>query len=317
MKVLLQNNGESAEAEFDPEKVRWKSKNYGWFSPEGVYFPEVDKTLFVKHIPAWESSLDFLDSHMHSPCSEQIPALYGLHEDEGVDQKRSCYLFFEKLEGVTLDNLRGRIDLSHCREILAGVLRALKEISDRGYWYTDLDFGNIFLGQGQSGFSVRLIDIDSCIPVSTSFTEYVEDRNRRLNVNEKYWSYLTYTMDGKGLDKLAGKALTQAAFMYFTVDLFFNIKYPNRVFSLKPADIIRLMQYENKKYFPLRAKQLWHLIHSELRANPASGIRWTNLDRFATAAFQLPYGLYQSGRRSPLGDGILNSIASAIGRIFR
>jgi len=47
MKVALRAGNTQVHARFDPDKIKWKSKNFGWFTPDGVYFPEIDNTLFV------------------------------------------------------------------------------------------------------------------------------------------------------------------------------------------------------------------------------------------------------------------------------
>ncbi len=316
MKVALHDGDSLVQAEFKPEEIRWKSKNFGWFTPDGVYFPEIDKTLFVKRLPGRPLSLQFLKSHMNAPCSEHLPAVYGVIEGD-----KTSYFFMERIKGISLEALRGKIEIAHCREILSGVFKAVSGIADSGYWYTDLDFGNVFLGKGDSGEMVRLIDIDSCVRSSIIFKSYMENPGRRLNVNERYWSYLVSSMkrkglNGEGLARLRGKSIAQSAFMYFAVDLYFHIKYPKMSFSLKPSDLIRMMRPANRKYFNPRAKMLWRKIHWRLRNNPEKGVKWGAVDRFVTTAYRFPQGLGSPGR--PLtGESLVDAIVNVFEGFFR
>ncbi|MEE8484784.1 MAG: hypothetical protein V3S46_09310 [Nitrospinota bacterium] len=318
MKVALRDGDTRVQAEFNPEEIRWKSRNFGWFTPDGVYFPEIDKTLFVKRLPGRPLSLQFLKSHMDRPCSEHLPAVYGVIEGD-----KTSYFFMERIKGIPLDALRGKIEIAHCREILSGIFKAVSGIADSGYWYTDLDFGNVFLGKGDSGELVRLIDIDSCVRSSIIFKSYMEDPGRRLNVNERYWSYLVSSikrmekkgMNGEGLSRLRGRSIAQSAFMYFAVDLFFHVKYPKMSFSLKPADLIRLMRPGNRKYFTPRAKKLWRQIHRRLRNNPEKGVKWGAVDKFVTAAYRFPQGLERQ-KRTLAGESLVDGIVNVFERFF-
>lgn len=310
MKVTLLDGGRRVKAKFNPEDIKWKSKNYGRFTPDGVYFPEIGKTLFVKRLPGRPLSMQFLKAHMVKPVSERLPTVYGV-----VEEDKTSYVFMEHINGVSLDALRGRIGIEHCHEILSGVFKALRRIANKGYWHTDLDFGNIFLGQGESDVLVRMIDIDSCVPASLSIDSYMENPARRLNVNEKYWSYIISSMKGKGMDRLTGKTIAQSAFMYFAVDLFFYIKYPDRYFSLKPADLNRLMKPANKKYFPKNAKKLWRRIHRRMRNNPEKGVAWREVDGFVSAAYRFTQGLEYT-QRPPVGEPFVDIFINAFERFF-
>jgi len=238
--------------------------------------------------------------------------VHGVHECE-----KESYIFTEMIDGITLDALRGRIDVSHCYEILAAMFKAVTAIDKRGYWHTDLDFGNVLLGRGESGVLVRLIDIDSCIPAFTTFKSYMETPQRRLNVNERYWSYVISSMQGDALDRLKGRSIYQSAFMPFAVDLFFNIKYPDRSFSLKPDDLNRLMKPSNRNYFPQRAKKLWRYTHRQLLSNPQMGVQWASVDEFVTAAFRFPQRLAYASKAALLGESIVDAVVSVFDRLFR
>jgi len=319
MKISLALGGKSepVEIDFDKTAVDWKRQNYGQFTPYGVYLKEIDRSLFVKRLTRQPLALPFLKSHLRAPCSGNLPRLYAVAEDREPVYGFRHYFFYERLEGITLNVLKGEINIRHCHEILSGVFTAMLSIIKCGYWHCDLDFRNVFVGKGSSNETVRLIDLDSLMPLSLSFKDYLSDSCRRPNVNEKYWSYVVPGFGGERLERLSGISLSQAAFIYFAVDLFFFVKYPTNHVSLKPADLNKIMSSDNDRYFPKDAKRLWRQIHNQIFTNPGEGASWRDVDRFTTMAYGFTENLSDITSGTIL-DGILRSAGNflngALGR---
>lgn len=311
MRFVFSSPGEGAciPVEFDPAKVEWKSQNFGQFVPEGVYFKELGRRLFVKRLRGRPLSYEFLKSHIEKPCSPCAPRVHAVAEDGSGGRGYRHYIFYEQLEGATLDSLKGQLEANNCREILSGVCIALRDINRSGYWHGDLDIKNVFIGKGVSDKIVRLIDIDSCIPLEVKFRDYLNDGGRRPNVNERYWSYLALKCAPEKLMSLSGVQLSKGAFLYFCVDLFFFVGFPGRVMALSPRDIDRIMSSKNNRYFGAGAVSAWESAHDRLLAESGEDVPWKDVYRFAMEAFG-----FENGRGRPQGfiEGAIQSFKAAL-----
>jgi hypothetical protein len=295
---------------FDPDKLEWRSKNYGQFCPSPVRVEGDGEDCFVKRLPDMPASWRFLSEHCAEPCSKRLPRVRALVEDAGRGQGFRYYLFYERLDGVTLDELRGKLTQGHCAGILDGVGGALRAITSRGFWHCDLEFGNVFLGQGKAGFATRLVDIDSAVPLNIPFKRFLGDSRRRPNVHEKYWGYLLLRLNAERLEKLSGVSVSQAAFMYFAMDLFFFVKRPGSVMPLRAGELDRLMRSPGATHVPVAAKRAWETAHRAIVADPWTGAPWGDVARFVNLLFPVSH----SGAKTvaPLFGGF----GSFVSRIF-
>lgn len=294
--------------EFDPAGISWKSQNFGQFVPDGVYFEEIGRRLFVKRLRERPSSHEFLKGNIEKQYSPCAPRIHAVAEDGSGGRGYSYYVFYEQLEGVTLDSLKGQLQAHNCRDILSGVCIALRDINANGFWHGDLDIKNVFIGKGSSDKVVRLIDIDSCIPLEVKFGDYLNDGGRRPNVNERYWSYLAMKCGPEKLKSLSGVHLSKGAFLYFCVDLFFFVSFPGRVMALSPVDVDKIMSSRNNRYFGPGAVAAWGSVHDRLLAPSGEGVPWKDVYKFAMEAFGLED---RSGRRPGFLGRVLTSAKKA------
>ena len=281
--------GESVEIDFNPNKVNWKNQNYGQYSYEGYYVPEIGETIFVKRHRVETDSAElicgFRDSESDCPY---MPKIYGFYTIESGQEKHVSYIFMEMLPGSPLSEKLKTVTRNDCYEILETVLFSLQEITKYDHWFSDLDFRNVMFYKDDEYRFAWLIDIDSCLPSSTNFQSFLLNRGEHTNVNERYWGCVVKTAKDMGnFRQLSGKTVSQAAFIYFAVDLYFRTTYPNHPFNLKPQDLFKLME-KGGRYLAEDIRTQWFSLHDQLAENPEDGIDWKKLDTFVTDMFQFP-----------------------------
>ncbi|MBF0275896.1 MAG: hypothetical protein HQK84_11765 [Nitrospinae bacterium] len=319
MKLTLNYYDQEVEIEFDPSKVIWKSQNFGQYSHNGLYIPEIDEHVFVKR------NIDTLDS-ANLLCSMRddekplpyMPEVFGLFEIEGLKDKYKSYLFMEKVSGCTLLETIKEVKRNDCHQILRSVLFSLETIIDKGHWFTDLDLRNIMFHKEQGEVFTWLIDIDSCLPEETMFVDFMKNRGGLNNVNERYWSCMVKVAKTQGVfEKLSGKTVTQAAFVYFAIDLFFRITYPDNPFNLKPDDIFRLMN-NTSKYISAETQDQWRDIHNLLVEDPENGCEWEELDTFATLLFGFDEPLIpKASVAEAIAETVLEEGSNLLDKLFK
>lgn len=310
MKLELFYKAKPVTVDFDPDKVIWKSQNFGQYSYQGIKFPELDRHVFIKRHKGAPDSRDLLCdlSAQDSPCA-YIPDIHGFYELEGVF---THYIFMEMVPGVPLlENIK-EVKKEDCREILRSVFLALQVIVEMEHWYPDLDFRNVMFEKSGRASRSCLIDIDSCLPDSTNFVNFLRNRGVHTNVNERYWGCVVpMARERENFENLSGKTVTQAAFVYFAIDLYFKTSYPDNPFNLKPRDIFKLMESPNQ-YIDSNSQEIWQDIHGEMAENPEDGCGWEMLDDFAVNLF----GFTEALNPPEAVKGIWDNVLEMTGRLF-
>ncbi len=314
MKLELTYNKELVEVDFDPRKVTWKSQNFGQYSYKGFTLSELDKPVFIKRhrVPpeSWDLLCDLRDQGSPSPY---IPTIYGFYEFEGTKDGFTSYIVMEMVKGTPLLEKIKKVKNEDCYEIMRSTFFALEAIIGKDHWYPDLDFQNIVFHKRGRLSGSHLIDIDSCLPDSTMFVDFLKNRGAHTNVNERYWGCVVPMAKERGnFKKLSGKTVTQAAFVYFAIDLYFKTCWTDNPFNLKSQDIFKLMK-NSSSYIDESTQDIWWAIHEELVENPVEGCEWELLDDFAISLFGFEQAL------NPLvedSQGILDMALGLVDRLF-
>lgn len=310
MKIELVYKAKPVTVDFDPAAVAWKSQNFGQYSNGGIKFPGLGHRVFIKRHKGAPDSQDFLCelSAQDSPCA-YIPDVYGFYELDGAF---THYIFMEMVQGVPLLENVKEVKKDDCYEILRSVFFALQAIVERDHWYPDLDFRNVMFDKSGGTPRSWLIDIDSCLPDSTGFVNFLRNRGVHTNVNERYWGCVVpMAKERENFENLSGKTVTQAAFVYFAIDLYFRTSYTENFFNLKPKDIFKLVESPNQ-HIDKDSQEMWQDIHEEMAENPEDGCRWEALDEFATSLF----GFTEALNPPEAGKGIWDSVLEMTERLF-
>ena len=180
--------------EFDPESIEWRHQSsqqtrFGmWKSESGPVFVK----KFGTRPTGWRLLQELKGAKLHNS-----PEILALHDSGNV-----FYAFFEWLDGEILSRvLQGerRADFLGAAplgpdqklRLFISVYGFITHLHERGFWYPDLDFKNIFISHPGPEFQVHLIDLDSCIGFNQPADPHA--------VSQKFWEGLirTYQEAGK------------------------------------------------------------------------------------------------------------------------
>lgn len=179
---------------FSPDKVDWKYQS----SPDCHFgfWRTREKSVFVKRFVRPPTGWSLLEQCLKRPVPN-TPTVFALESD-----KQHLYMFANRLEGdvfrsILQKNQVGKyfsaptLSPEDRLKIFTVVYATLRHINEKGYWYPDLDFKNLFIAGSEDGYEVFLIDIDSCADSQSPFNPD--------HVSQVYWEGLisTYHRLGK------------------------------------------------------------------------------------------------------------------------
>jgi hypothetical protein len=179
--------------DFNPSAIEWKHQSshhseFGFWRAGG-------RNLFVKRFAHRPCGWPLLQESVADPIPG-TPKILATRSDE-----RFHYMFMQRLEGDTLWNIlrsgeaRRYFSASEPSDadklkIFASVYAIFGLLHQRGYWYPDLDFKNIYLVRRIDGYNAYLIDIDSCAPIAAPY--------HPADVAQTFWEGLVRTYHHQG-----------------------------------------------------------------------------------------------------------------------
>lgn len=165
MKLII--NGKEVKYESDyPDG--WK-----YISNDHFKFPVLigDQRCFIKRfeskgpseISGWQLLQELKASYQRRPHARQLSNLAQVIEIQEVteEDKRVSYIFYECLEGKSLDQRLKKPGDIHSRQLVYDIFNALEELHNYGFWFADFCEKNIFCEE--SG-RYLLVDLDSAQP---------------------------------------------------------------------------------------------------------------------------------------------------------
>ena len=178
---------------FQPESIDWK--NQSSLACDFGFWKTGRRTVFVKRFLHQPTGWNLIKETAIRPILN-TPQVYDLKQDD-----THYYIFFKALRGDTFFNIfrnktqedifgKDGFDQHDRFQIAFSVLRTLRAINQRGYWYPDLDFKNLFLSPQKKSYRVYLIDMDSCVVLEESFEPG--------DVSQVYWEGLVKTYRNLG-----------------------------------------------------------------------------------------------------------------------
>ena len=173
---------------FNPDHVNWMYQS----SPDCHFgfWRARETSVFVKRFVHPPTGWNLLEECLSQPVPN-TPTVLDLKSDN-----QYLYLFASKLEGDVFPAILQKKQIRKYfsapalgwedrLKIFMVVYSTLRHINERGYWYPDLDFKNLFIASAKGGYEVFLIDVDSCAERRKPF--------KPDHVSQTYWEGMVNT----------------------------------------------------------------------------------------------------------------------------